>query len=210
MNLTNAQGLAAAIAEVLNRQDLISTIPSWIAMAESGFNQTLRLRPMIRRQHSVFNGAFGMLPPDFLEMKSVSTTYLGRTHKLFYGSEEDLDDLQRFHLFPTHPTHFAIIGQEMEIGPVSPTGEWDIAMTYYSPIPSLNTADPTSTNWLLQKSSQLYLYASLLHSAPYLVEDDRIPVWQGYAAAAIQSLQAEDEASTHAGSQLRQRIRPIG
>lgn len=207
MNLTNAQGLAAAIAEVLNRQDLISTIPSWIAMAESGFNQTLRLRPMIRRQHSVFNGPFGTLPTDFLQMKSVSTTYAGRTINLEYESEEGVTALCAPRM---HPTHFTIVGTEMKIGPVGEDAEWDIAMTYYAPIPALNTSVAGSTNWLLAKSPQLYLYTALQHSAPYLVEDDRLQIWQTLAQAAGQALIAEDRASIWAGSRLRERFQPIG
>lgn len=208
MDLTTYAGLRAAIAEEINRDDLTATIPSWIQMAESGFNQTLRLRQMIRREHSVFTGPYSVLPTDFLQMKSVSTAIRNRTQKLVYASEEVMDDLSGA-FCSDRPSHFAIIGNEMKIGPVKAEAEWDVSMTYYATIPSIMDS-PTDTSWLLKRSPQLYLYAALMHSAPYLIEDERLPVWGQLAQAAAASLATEDQASTQTGSTLIERFRPIG
>ncbi len=42
----------------------------------------------------------------------------------------------------------------------------------------LDSAAPTSTNWVLDDHPDVYLYGALLETAPYLVDDARIPVWE--------------------------------
>src|SRR5690606_10535030 len=52
----------------------------------------------------------------------------------------------------------------------------DIRLQDYPPITRLSDDEPT--NWLLEDWDDIYFYAALVESAPFLKEDERIPVWR--------------------------------
>jgi predicted ATPase len=49
-------------------------------------------------------------------------------------------------------------------------------LDYYQRIPSLTTSN--TTNWLLADAPHVYLYTSLLHATPFLMDDARYQVFQ--------------------------------
>jgi hypothetical protein len=55
----------------------------------------------------------------------------------------------------------------------------------------------------------VYLYGSLVQSAPYLKDDARAAVWAGLYQNAITNLNSASERSRHSGSGLRLRIRGL-
>ena len=50
----------------------------------------------------------------------------------------------------------------------------------------------TDTSWVADDYLDLYTYTILKHCAPFLREDERIPVWQQYAIDALASVLEED------------------
>lgn len=48
------------------------------------------------------------------------------------------------------------------------------------------------TNWLTEYAPNLLLYATLLESAPFLKNDERVQVWQGFYDRALQGLNGEE------------------
>lgn len=59
--------------------------------------------------------------------------------------------------------------------------DYPYRLVYYAGVPSLATS---TTNWLVQRNPNVYLYATLLEAAPYIQDDDRINVWgSGYQNA---------------------------
>lgn len=62
--------------------------------------------------------------------------------------------------------------RDLEVG----TGQ-EINQAYQQPITSLGPAN--LTNWLITDHPDVYFYATLKHSAPYLKEDERIALWAG-------------------------------
>jgi len=59
----------------------------------------------------------------------------------------------------------------------TPDGSYTAQFWYKAGIAVLS--DTNTTNWLLTNYPNLYLYAALLESAPYLRDDERILLWQG-------------------------------
>lgn len=49
------------------------------------------------------------------------------------------------------------------------------------------------TNWLLARAPDAYLYGSLMASAPFLIEDERLAVWSPLYVAAMDKLREENE-----------------
>jgi hypothetical protein len=62
---------------------------------------------------------------------------------------------------------------------------------FYSKIPALS--DSNTTNWLLTASPDIYLYGSLMQSAPYLRDDDRVGIWASLYQKAIDDLNISNE-----------------
>lgn len=52
--------------------------------------------------------------------------------------------------------------------------------------------DSTQTNWLTDYAPQVLLYGALLECAPYLKNDERIPVWKEYYGRALAGFTTED------------------
>lgn len=58
MDLSTFSGLKAAVADYLNRDDLTSVIPGFIALAEAKFNRKLRARQMIKRATATIDSQY--------------------------------------------------------------------------------------------------------------------------------------------------------
>jgi len=62
----------------------------------------------------------------------------------------------------------------------------------FTPYKALNYYN-VDTNWLLSKSPQIYLYGTLLHAAPFLNDDSRLPVWSALFEDAVKALNDQDK-----------------
>jgi hypothetical protein len=80
-------------------------------------------------------------------------------------------------------------------------------MIYYGKIPALSAQQ--ATNWLLTKAPDVYLYGSLLHAQPFLMDDQRMPVFATLYNSRIEALNEESMKSTHSGSPLIARARRV-
>ena len=101
------------------------------------------------------------------------------------------------------PRVYTILDQAFEVFP-TPDGDHTLELTYYEEIPDLAT---NSTNWLMTYFPSAYLYGSLIHSAPYLSEANRIAEWSALYQKAINDINAESERATTGGSGRRMKIR---
>jgi hypothetical protein len=62
--LPTYQQLQDEVAGWLNRRDLASLMPGWVAMVETEIAQTLRARCMVRSATQAVDNAYITLPPD--------------------------------------------------------------------------------------------------------------------------------------------------
>jgi hypothetical protein len=67
VSITNFTELKSSIADFLNRDDLTSTIPSFIALAEADLNRQLRHWRMEKRATANLDTQYTAFPDDFLE-----------------------------------------------------------------------------------------------------------------------------------------------
>jgi hypothetical protein len=164
MPLSTYTDLKAAIADYAVRSDLTTQIADFVTLAETMFNHgddelgfpALRVREMETTSSSNTPDANGVitLDTDFLQMRRVTSTDDPR-RILAYASPEWMDES-----YPTatsgYPSFYTIIGSSLIIRPV---GSSDIEYVYYEKIPALSGS--VSSNWLLAKSPNAYLFASL-------------------------------------------------
>lgn len=98
--------------------------------------------------------------------------------------------------------YYTIEGNSIIIAPQVGT-DADYTLQYYAAIPALSDASPT--NWLITAHPDLYLYAVLAQSAPYMEEDPRLPVWQAMYAQIKTAIEMQNEADRWSGSPMAAR-----
>ena len=196
MALTVYSELKTSIANYLNRSDLTSVIPDFITLAESKLNRALRLRTMQKRVSTTTtaNDPFVDVPNDYLEsvqffVDSNPNTILDYVNP----TEIELDNTRET---TGKPKQYTIVGNEFQLNPI-PDISYTLKLTYFAKIPSLS--DSNVTNYLLTNYPQLYLYGSLLEAQPYILNDERIPVWMGLYNEAIQLINRDDEQGRYSG-----------
>lgn len=202
LNITTREGLIDLMVDTLNR--LGSTVvkercEAWIELHEAGANRVLRDRGMVQEATATLSGGRIKLPPDWREIQSFECN--GRP--LDALTPAYADQVQREGRL-THPMGYVIVGKNLEIVPAT-TEPLPIKMVYYRKVPALTTEAPT--NWMLEEHPDYYFYGSLVHSAPYLRDDERITTWAGLAQAAETQMLLADERARFSGSRLKTRAR---
>ncbi len=51
----------------------------------------------------------------------------------------------------------------------------------------------TPTNWLMANAPGIYLYAALLEAQPFIMNDQRLPVWASMLGGATRALMMADQ-----------------
>lgn len=205
MAITNYTELKASVADWLNREDLTTQIPDFIAFAEARLNRTLRTREMLTRRRTVTTSGFTGLPVDYLETYQLQLptnatntpeplTYVGPNEAAHYKATS----------MGGKTRYYTIIDGAFELIPTPSTGA-ELTITYYAKIPTLSASQPS--NWLLTKAPDLYLYATLANAAPYLNNDERIPVWAQLASTAFDELMMDSERASRSRTNLTARRR---
>ena len=201
--ITNYATLKSTIADYLNRADLTSQIETFIQFAEADLNTRLRCREQIVRAEATSSAEFVQLPADWLE--AINLHIVGGQQPLRYVTLDEADIINKEQIY-TAPHFYSLMNGAIEIIP-EPADDIDIEMIYYAKITALSNVN--TTNWLLTKAPDVYLYGALTHAAPFLMDDQRIPVFAQIYLARVQALQDESQKSLHSGSPLIARTRRV-
>lgn len=203
MTITTYGTLKTAIADTLNRDDLTTVIPQFVALAHAGFNRKLRSHRQITRGSLTLDAQFEALPADWLETIRITMD----ASPIRVLTQIGMDDLTQYRTASDNaadaPVYFAHNGTDIELFP-TPGSSYTAAITYFAKITALS-ADG-DTNWLLTNHPDVYLYGSLVHSAPYLKDDARLAVWSALMGQAMAEIEQETQAARF-GSPLRMRIK---
>lgn len=190
--------LQTSVGAWMNRTDLGNIIPDFVAIAEARMQSDLRLREGV--VSSTLTTAADVqtvaLPGDWLEFVSLSLD--GAPLQLM--SADRIRDLSGGG--SVEPKHYAIEGANLVLSQ-TPNEAYVIDINYHAKIPALAT---NSTNWLLTKYPQIYLYASLVSGFQYLMNDQRADYFGNLYAQAVAVAKAADVRALSSGSPLR--IRP--
>lgn len=206
MAITTYSELKSAVADWLNRSDLTAVIPNFIALAEAKMNRQLRHRSMVTRATATLDTPYFAVPNDWKETIRFQLNTNPVTPLVYVTPEQLLEDSQ---VYSTggQPMFFTTTGNQFEVLP-APDGSYEAELLYYAKLPSLS--DSNTTNWLLTDSPDLYLYGTLMQSAPYLKEDERVGIWSTLYAGLLDELLIADERARVGSSKLKSRIRSFG
>jgi hypothetical protein len=206
MAITTYAELRSAVADWLNRDDLTSVIPNFISLAEAQFNRTIRHRKMVVRADATLDTPYFAVPADWLENIRFELLTNPVTPLLYITPEQANEESMKYSAVG-QPIMFTMVGQQFQVIP-EPDGSYDSQLTYYGKIPALS--DSNTTNWLLTESPDIYLYGTLVQSAPYLKEDERLGVWSALYQRLSDDMRLADERARIGSSKLKPRIRTFG
>jgi hypothetical protein len=185
----------------VNRSDLTSRIPEFITLAEARMRRDLRLRNIqvldftASEQYalpSTFKatvdlyhdggdnwGRIKMVSPGELSERKARHGDLGVP--LFASVIDGPDDANQHYL------RFA----------PEPSGSYSLRMIYEGDLESLS--DSNTTNWLLDSSPDIYLWATLACAEGYLQEDERVGLWKKEYDQAVNEFERNQKAREHSG-----------
>ena len=207
MALSNYTELKASIADFLNRDDLTSVIPDFIALAESQINRDIRHWKMEARSSGQQSGGdeYMQIPSDWVETIRLHLTGTGTSVVNLVSRDTMADKRQANEDASGTPRMYTHADGQFQLYP-TPSTDTDFELLYYQKLPSLSS---NSDNWLLLEAHDVYLYGALLHSAPYLAEDQRVAVWAQMYGASIQRLNEASDNARYSGSGLKLKVRGL-
>jgi len=206
MALANYGQLKTSIGAELARDgdtDFTAKVPDFVRLFEVNIQRDLLHR---RQQTSetialAASGTSLTLPTDFLSAEAV---ILQSTPLKALVSKTIFDLFQEYPNTTTaQPVAYAIQGGNMLIRPPSDAA-YNVELHYYQALTVLT--DDADTNWLLTNYPDVYLYGSLVHSAPYLEDDARLQVWIGLYDRAVGALKGESARAIYSGSPIKTQL----
>lgn len=204
MSIATFAELKSAIGDWLNRDDLTAVIPSFISLAEARINRDLRHYDMETRSTANLTGRYLALPSDWIETVRVHLTATGQPDLELISQNDMAQKRGNSEDTAGRPRFYAVTAGQLEVYP-TPDETYEVEIVYVARVAALSDSNPG--NWLLSKYPDVYLYGALVHSAPYLVDDQRAQTWAALYQSAIDAANAESRAAKHSGTGLRMLIR---
>lgn len=189
LDFESYDGLQNVVAKYLQRANLTAQIPLFITLAEARLSNLIKTLPQqVALPYSLVpaKGTNAIaLPSDFGSL--IRATYNGQS--LVYISPEQMDLRNTNDCF----YKFTIIGNKFFLQTLV-DGSSTLSLYYYSALQGLS--DNNESNWLLEDYPNIYLYATLLEASPYLIDDERISVWEQMLSEAITEVQQAAKVSS--------------
>ena len=205
MAISTYDTLKSGIADFLNRDDLTSVIPTFIDLASAQINRDIRHWKMEKRVTLTATDGLVTLPSDWLGTIEVdhidSDTDAFKRHLELLSDGEFSDRRYNSNEAAGDPVGFRHAASKIEIFPRSGTPK--VELRYMAKAQAVS--EQYASNFILTDHPDVYLYGSLLHSAPYLVDDQRVAVWAQLYGAAVQRVNQESETSKVSASTLTMR-----
>src|SRR3990167_2951986 len=179
--------LQSDVAAALQRTDLTARIVEFISNAEFAIARSIRPRGFERYTTSTFVvGASGAVVDQPARLMGMISWYAladsagTATGSIRYPVRRRSYSFCRAYnpnaSTTGRPLFWADAGDAQFLVAPSPSVAFEFELNYYERLAPLSASN--TTNWLTDNCPQLLLYASLIESAPYLRDDERIAVWQ--------------------------------
>ena len=196
MAISNYSELQGAVNDYLVFTDVGAVFDTFLSMAEARLNREIRTREMEQVQaYSSHTGQDITLPTDYLEMIDFYETGSGgRT--LSYLNPGQFWSLASSRATGGQAKYYTIIGEAIKLSPYSSTAR-NYELHHYAELAALTPTN--TTNSLLSKAPDLYLYATLLEAQPYLADQERALEFAALYDRSKESLLASD---------VRSKLRP--
>jgi len=209
--------LVSTIAAYLNRADLDARIPDFIRLAEARMQRELRLWTSRQDQNFPVSATTGATTPitgpgvtGAIEIDFVG--YRIYDSALTFNPPIPLPQVSPTVLFGWHETNpnigapeaYAMTGQAITVYPFPNVPKDSLGVnSFYQLVlsivgPTLSQSVPittanAATNPILADTPDLYLYGALCESAPYLLHDERLPMWESRFRQIVKDVNRQHE-----------------
>lgn len=195
--------LLASVANWLSKSNLTSDIPSFVQNFEERFlRQPRNYGKWMESSLSVSFSTTATIPTDFLSLR---VAYLnGQSRQPLVNSSLE----QLYAKYPRAsssdiPAWIARDGANFVFGPV-PNGTFTLNGNYYAkPVLLRNFASDAAAHFLILNAPDLLLYGALLEAVPFIKDDGRIAIWQGFHDRALQDYRDLMKAQNFSGSAMQ-------
>ncbi len=197
MSLDTYANLKAEVADWLHRADLTTPIVTLVTLAEARIQREVRCPDMETAYTGTISSGVIAVPTDFLEWKAVYIDSNGANVLEPKSWEWVLQN------YPTRsasglPKFIARNVTNFEFGPY-PDSAYSVKGTYYKRLVALGT---TYHN-LAVEYPDLYLFGALAAAAKYIVNDERIAVWEQTYREIRDSINDEGKVGDISGGPIR-------
>lgn len=172
--------LKQAVADTINRTDLNARIPDWIAFGEDDIEGLIQNRNLeVTVDYPGWSGDLPM-PADLREIIALTID----------GEDVTFAGVEGFDTIPENqPGRFyTTSGGNILLHDPSPVGNHDLKLRYRRGVCHLS--DQNKSDWLQCLRPSARLYAALVHTAPYLEDDQRIATWMAMRDQQIDGIDA--------------------
>jgi hypothetical protein len=184
--LTTYADLKTAIANWTKRTDLSSYLDDLIRIAELRIEREVQTHD--QETALSFSTATPTIPTDFLSLKNAYVDITG-TPSLVQASADQIRQNKVLGSYKTGiPQYIAQDGSQFVFWP-TPVSDYTIKGSYYARGGTL----ATGVYAMFTNNPDLYLYASLAATAPFLKDDKRIMLWENEYQKVKQAVERDDE-----------------
>lgn len=185
--------LSTAVSAYLGRSDLSSYVPNFVQNWEERFYRDSKnwARWMESPFSVTISGNVAALPSNYL---SAISLYVNGVQ---YGPLKRINLDQLYARYPRDvetsvPMYYARNGSNLEFGPEGADG-YIIEGTYYAKPTAMRIyASDAAAHWIIVNAPDLALYGSLLEASPFIINDERIMVWQSFYNAAVEAYRSQN------------------
>lgn len=187
MAISTYAELRTAVANWLERDDLIDRIPEFITLGENILNRRLRTREMEASVTVTPSKTlrYVALPAGYMELVSF-TDDLGEP--LTPVDAETLEGIA-YGSSAQRPTYYRV-SSRIDFDAIA-DATYNFTFKYRK---RLNIATDL-TNSVLTNNNDCYLYSALLQSAPFIMDDARIDVWRALLEVAVKDTNNQENRS---------------
>lgn len=178
--------LRTAVIEYVQRPDVADVFTRFVALAESRLNRTLRMREQVKTVTLTIASGVAALPEDFAEMIGL------------YGSGGGEYVQQTGQQVKDGGRYYAIEGGNI----VAPNIAGDVEASYYAMLPPLS-ATPTTSNWLLNRYPDIYLYGVGFEAAKYVRDAELAQASKFMLDDAIATARSDDFDARYSRARVR-------
>lgn len=183
--------LRFAVGDHVGNRDISDVMPRLVLSAEAWLNKRLRCRQQITRATLTLASGVVSLPADFLEMINV---YGLNGYPYHSGATADYRRIGSMY------STYSVDGSSLLINGYSGTRD----IEYYAKLPTLTTS-PTTTNWLLEDSPDVYLYAVGFEAAKFLKDADLAQATAALLDQEVNALKISDDRARYSNTAVRVR-----
>lgn len=178
---------------------VIAALDTIIFTAESELDRLFKVEDRATVVALEATGESVALPTDYRTLRSLSPTLGNGSYK--YLSPADFAEKKGGNT--ADPYQFTVVNKTLYLVAGGTVDEpLSLDCWYYRKVPHFAELGSSEESWLAEDYFDVYLYAVLKHTAPFLREDERIPMWQQMYGDAVASAEADSLERKYAGSPL--------